>query len=350
MATQLMRKSLRPLYEAAQDIHPGLLLQRGLISHVDNEQQVKTEHIERVCRSTVDGFYQRAYDRWKHATGDPTRFRSVVRRIGTRLFIGLTGGGMLETGCVISHSYGTPYIPGSSVKGVVASHARERLGETGGAFFSELFGAPATDDGPAALSGLIAFHDAWWVPGSAEQPLAQEIVTTHHPEYYGNEGAKPATDFDSPIPNAQVAVQGAFLFVLEGPAEWLEIAERMLVSALAQRGAGAKTRAGYGLFVAPESDGAANSDSSSDPGREWVDSKIAELSSRPGVQADQALRGRALAAAWSLLEEPSLKRAALAQIRARWEKQGWWDVPQGGSARKARAIYDGYRAEKDETS
>ena len=161
----------------------------------------------------------------------------------------------------------------------------------------------------------------------------------------------PATDFDSPVPNAQVAVQGAFLFVIEGPREWLDFAEQMLVSALVTRGAGAKTRAGYGLFAAPDSPGSdevGGSRDSSNPGREWVDAELEELSARPGVQPDQALRGKALAEAWSSIDDPSLKQAALADIRARWEKKGWWDVPQGGAARKARAIYDAYVAQQDE--
>ena len=355
MPTQLMRTALRPLYEAARHGHPGLLLQRGLVEHEENGQDAKTRHIERVCQGAITDFYRRAYNRWKDATGDVTRFRLVELQIETRLFIGLTGGGMLETGCHISHSYGTPYVPGSSIKGVVASHVRDRFGETGGEFRefpNELFGTVAVDDsydGSTASSGLIAFHDAWWVPGSAERPLVQEIVTTHHSDYYGRDGAVPATDFDSPVPNAQVAVQGAFLFVIEGPNEWLDLAERMLVSALAVRGAGARTRAGFGLFVAPESVAISDSGRPSDPGREWVDSEIEKLSARPGVQAHQALRGKALAETWSRLEDSTLKEAAFAEIRARWEHRGWWDEPQGGAARKAKAIYDAHRTEPDET-
>lgn len=285
MTTPLMRHALRPLYEAAQDAHPGLLLQRGLPEHREGGSEAKTEHIARVCGSgrdeknegkgeshgrsvpaesapqhDADGFYRRAYGRWKQATSDAMRFRSVVLKIETRLFIGLNGGGMLETGCAIGHSHGVPYIPGSSVKGVVNAHARERFdSEDGGkAIRHELFGASATEAPPAGLSGLLTFHDAWWIPESAERPLVPEIVTTHHPEYYRNEGGntregkrtKP-TDFDSPVPNAQIAVHGAFRFVIEGPPAWLVLAEQILVAVLSTCGAGAKTRTGYGLFETP---------------------------------------------------------------------------------------------------
>ena len=130
-------------------------------------------------------------------------------------------------------------------------------------------------------------------------------------------------------------MQGAFLFVIQGPTDWLDFAQRMLVSALTASGAGAKTRAGYGLFAIPEGPGPPPS-----PGRKWVDDTLAELTAKPGVQRDQALRGKALAEAWSSIDEAMLKRAALAEIRARWRERGWWDNPQGGAARKAKAIYD----------
>ena len=250
MTTQLMRNSLRPLYKAAQDAHIGMLLQCGLTEHDEKNQTAKTNHIERVCQSTASEFYKRTYNRWKQATADIKRFRHVFLKLETRLFIGLTGGGMLETGCAISHSHGMPYIPGSSIKGAVNAYVRERFGADGKDIREELFGAPASEDQPAGLSGLITFHDAWWKPGSAPRPLVQEVVTSHHLEYYGTEGATRATDFDSPVPNAQVAVQGSFLFVLEGPLAWLDLAEEMLIEALSTHGIGAKTRAGYGLLNA----------------------------------------------------------------------------------------------------
>ena len=344
--TLLMRNDLRPLYTAAikartGTAHPGLLLQRGLPEHSEGDSESKARHIARVCEGTAGDFYDRAYRRWRHATADPKRFRSVILKIQTRLFIGLTGSGMLETGCVVGHSHGMPCIPGSSVKGIVSAHARERLGTDGRAICDELFGAPTTEDRPSGLPGLIFFHDAWWTPGSAESPFTQEVVTTHHRDYYGQEGRKPATDCDSPVPNAQVAVRGEFLFVIEGPDAWLDLAEQMLVATLTTRGAGARTRAGYGLFTAetapaPESR------------CEWVDREIARLSAENHASDENTLRSRGLAQAWVAIEDAALKRAAFADIRARWQEKGWWeDVPRGKSARTARALYNEHSTEKD---
>ena len=334
MNTQLLRNDLRQLYRVASDAHPGLLLQHGLETHKEGGE-AKTKFIERVCKTSIGDFYRNAYNRWREATSDKLRFRSTVLRLETRLFAGLTGGGMLETGCTISHSYGAPYIPGSSVKGIVNAHVREKFhhAEGGAAICNEIFGAPATNSQPAGLAGLVSFHDAWWVPSPDQRPLVPEIVTTHHPDYYGKDGQEPATDFDSPVPNAQIAVQGAFLFVLEGPPAWLDLAEKMMVDALSIRGAGAKTGSGYGLFepkaaVEPETSCA------------WVDETIAALSSGPTSNEEETLRGKQLARDWSKIEDSARKDEAYRDIRSRWEKEGWWETPPGKAARAAKAIYD----------
>ena len=233
----------------------------------------------------------------------------------------------------------------------IRRHA-EDAGSTkdGRAVCDELFGAPATEDRPAGLSGLITFHDAWWVPGSADRPLVPEIVTTHHPDYYRHEGrntkegkSTAPTDCDSPIPNAQVAVRGTFLFVIEGPPGWFVLAEQMLVAALSTRGVGAKTRTGYGLFEAPT---AAAADAG--PRCEWVDTTLAALADKHNAKEEVILRGRHLAEAWDALEDPALKREAFSDLRSRWQEKRWWDEPpQGKSAEKAKAIYDGYSAADD---
>ena len=310
----LMRNSLRELHRAANRAHAGLLIQRGLAEHNDKDSKAKAKHIKKVCDRTVsDEFYRNAYQRWKAATEDAQRFRQVTLALESRLFIGMTGGGALETGCAISHSHGMPYIPGSSVKGVVGHHARDHLkGEDGRTARQELFGAEASTEHAFGLAGLISFHDAWWVPGSADFPLVQEVVTTHHPDYYGGDGKRPATDFDSPVPNAQVAVQGSFLFVMEGPCAWLGLAEEILKDALHVRGIGAKTRAGYGFFKREAVQEAR-------PTCAWVDENVERLSKEHNASILDTLRGKPLADAWAAIPDPALKQEALSDILARLE-------------------------------
>lgn len=246
---RLIREQLRPLYGSAQlsSAHPGLLLARGFREYIDQGDSGKTAHIAQVCRCTATQFYVDTYQRWIDVTLDPERFSSVILKLDTRLFIGLAGSGLLETGCAIHHTYGVPYIPGSSIKGAVRSFVQQRGMDA--AVIEELFGAESGEDrDDGGLSGLASFHDAWWVPDSAPRPLVPEVVTSHHSQYYGTEGAVPATDMDSPIPNAQVAVQGSFFFVVEAPVGWAGLLQKMLVQAAMEHGFGAKTRSGYGLF------------------------------------------------------------------------------------------------------
>lgn len=340
MAVQLMRSALRPLYHQSYDAHPGLLIQRAyevFDNQSDDGKQRKTAHLEGICRLSYSPFYGNAFQRWRTAASDPLRFHSIEIDLETRLFIGLTGGGALETGCAISHSYGMPYIPGSSVKGVVNAYVRHSAyGNDHPEVCDALFGAELTEQVPESLAGAIAFHDAWWVPGSAETPMVQEVVTTHHLHYYGSEGETPATDLDSPIPNAQIAVRGRFLFVIEGPPAWLPLVADMLSSALTDRGIGAKTRSGYGFFRVPESGADAGETTARCP---WVDDTIANLMKKHHAKEPETLRGKGLAEAWQDIADPELKARALADIVERLRKADWWDSPQGKAAQQAKAIY-----------
>lgn len=261
MVIELQRTALGRAYRDARAAHPGLLIQRGLATHDEGNPQAKQDLIGRVCAIPAGVLYRRQYQRWVAATADLQRFRQVILQLETRLFIGLSAGAMLETGCAIGHSHGVPYLPGSGIKGPVQAWVRDTpFGQRHPDACNELFGAEPNDANPLGLSGVVSFHDAWWVPGSApvptgepqsqaDRPLVQEVVTTHHPGYYRDAGAIAATDLDSPIPNAQVAVHGSFLFVVEGEPAWTALALQMLKEALATRGLGAKTRSGYGLFV-----------------------------------------------------------------------------------------------------
>ncbi len=72
----------------------------------------------------------------------------------------------------------------------------------------------------------------------------------------------------------------------------------------------------------------------------WVDDKLAELCSKPGIKLDDALRGSALAEAVRGIEDAALRARALADVVARWKEKGWWDQTTGGAAKKAKAIYE----------
>lgn len=138
-------------------------------------------------------------------------------------------------------------IAGSSVKGAVRAYA-EKIG-LDKQYIAVLFGADDELAKEAAMpesAGYLVWHDAWWVPEGNNKPFVGEIVTVHHQDYYAGNGA--ATDFDSPVPNQQLAIQGSFYFVVEGDTAWVNLAINLLRGTLKQQGIGSKRAAGYGFM------------------------------------------------------------------------------------------------------
>lgn len=255
MSLALNRNAITRIVRSTQSAHPGLLLSRGLNDYDTANSaangNAKVALLERLCDIPVPDVYQHAYARWQAATADPARFRHLYARTVHRLLIGLSASTALETGSCVQHSYGMPMIPGSSIKGCARAFA-VALGMPAG-YRAVLFGedetsAEGSERQPGA--GSLVWHDAWWMPQSNEKPFVQEVVTVHHQDYYAGRGE--ASDFDSPVPNAQLAVQGSFYFVIEGDPAWADLAIKLLQQALAQQGIGAKRAAGYGLMERDE--------------------------------------------------------------------------------------------------
>jgi len=252
MSSPLMRKDLAEAMSGTLGTsHAGLWLSRGW-AHFSQagegrESAGKSAHIGQLCRQKASDLYRHAYERWKEATADPARFQHCRARLLQRMFIGMSGESALETGVCTSHTYGMPLIPGSSVKGAVRAHA-VAMGVTS-AYLAALFGeaeADGKDTQRMPGAGSVIWHDAWWMPDADVPPFVAEIVTVHHMDYYAGQGE--ATDFDSPVPNVQVAVQGSFHFVMEGDPAWARLAGDLLRSTLADAGLGAKRAAGYGVM------------------------------------------------------------------------------------------------------
>lgn len=249
---ELMRESLRELTKSCRDAHAGLLLQRGLPKWEDGEKIEKQKLLDKVAGVSPSEVYKLAFNRWVRATADENRFTFLCAEIVGRLYIGLNSAGALETGICTQHSYGMPFLPGSSVKGAVRHYA-ENVGLPEN-ICKVLFGG---DDGEDGVAGALVWHDAWWIPVPSEKPFVGEVVTVHHQNYYGG-GQSEADEMESPVPNQQIATQGSFYFVVEageGTTAWAEFARQLLGEMLAQQGMGAKTASGYGYFA--ETDGAA---------------------------------------------------------------------------------------------
>jgi len=158
----------------------------------------------------------------------------------------------VENGFAWHHLLGVPYLPGSSLKGVVRSWAENWSG-TEPAGVRRIFGPQGT--AKVKNAGSVIFFDA--LP--PEPVLVQtDIMTPHYAPYYlPQEGPQPPGDwFDPlPIPFLTVAPGQPFLFALaprrmncaEDEKDCI-LALDWLGEALSAIGAGAKTASGYGRF------------------------------------------------------------------------------------------------------
>jgi len=183
-----------------------------------------------------------------------------------RLVVGLGGESVYETSMTLHHVYGTPYIPGSSVKGVVRSwiitnvflpqipekakdrsnKAEEKAWEN--KTFVDWFGNQDQ-------AGRITFFDAF----PTETPrIEPDVMNPHYQEYYSdNNGRKAPTDHQRTNPINFLTVSGSpFQFIIGARDKALLKEEKIgektistwLKEALENHGIGAKTATGYGYF------------------------------------------------------------------------------------------------------
>jgi CRISPR-associated protein Cmr6 len=163
-----------------------------------------------------------------------------VLRTESRFVTGLGRSHPVENGFAWHSALGTPYLPGSSVKGMVRSWAEQEGCRKDD--LERLFGAPGRRGG-------ICFLDA--LP-TEPVTLDADVMTPH---YAGWTPDDPPGDWRSPVPVAfLVAAAGSpFLFGLVSGAAAAEddlgIVWKWLTDALAWAGAGAKTAVGYGRFA-----------------------------------------------------------------------------------------------------
>jgi CRISPR-associated protein Cmr6 len=181
-----------------------------------------------------------------------------------RFVTGLGGHSVYETGITLHHVYGVPYIPASSIKGVLRSWIifskfdnSEKLALKDD-LFCRVFGCPKESVLEEAYMGRIVFFDA--LPREAPT-IEPDVMTSHYPKWYS--GEKAPVDTDSPNPVIFLTVKKtSFQFILgskakPGEEEW-DLATKTfwddkslgwwLENALSEHGIGAKTAVGYGYF------------------------------------------------------------------------------------------------------
>ncbi len=294
----------------------------------------------------------------------------------------------LENGFAFLNPYGLPYLPGSGVKGVLRQAARELAsgdwneiygkagwtndllpsplrgrgaGGEGLSMLDALFGLESCDGDTFHLRGALTFWDV--IPQIKGDSLAVEIMTPHQSHYYqqkAHAGSANPHDSGQPVPISFLTVPPgsgfAFYVVcdlahlnrlapdLAVDSRWKTLLEAAFAHAFQWLGFGAKTAVGYGAMkqLSPEEVLAARQESEAASMRcDWVDQAVSDLAKKNHAGESDTLRSKGLAEVWAALAEPTLKARALADIRARWSKEGWWDAPPGSSAKRAKAIYAG---------
>lgn len=156
----------------------------------------------------------------------------------------------VENGFSWHHTLGAPFLPGSSVKGLVRSWAKVWIGEEP-KIVDRIFGP---DGSEGRQVGSVVFFDALPVK---PVKLKADVMTPHYQGYYQKNGGPPA-DWYSPVPISFLTVSGgqSFAFAIaprrsgnESDKSDMEKAVKWLEEALASIGAGAKTSIGYGRFI-----------------------------------------------------------------------------------------------------
>jgi CRISPR-associated protein Cmr6 len=190
-------------------------------------------------------YFQRWYDTFQHANIAMRSYKTEGR-----LIIGIGDASVRDIGISLNHTYGVPYIPGSSLKGIVSSYIlglNDSNWDDSSDNYQNLFGTQA-------LAGGVSFMDALWNPTDLtddESPLEVDVINPHHQLYYNPLSNASPDDFEGPIPNQFLTVknQQHFVVPIYGDVAWVDIAFSMLTQALFSKGIGAKTNAGYGRMV-----------------------------------------------------------------------------------------------------
>ncbi|MDX8402727.1 MAG: type III-B CRISPR module RAMP protein Cmr6 [Mariprofundaceae bacterium] len=151
----------------------------------------------------------------------------------------------LENGFAFLNPYGLPYLPGSSIKGVLLDAAREIGIEQ--PTIDMLFGAGNAEEN--GRRGALNFWDAF-----PDGKLTVEIMTPHHSDYLQQGGTPHDSEKPNPSPFLAVAPGARFRFFVQqigdvGDCDWRAVLAQCFAHAWDWLGFGAKTAVGYGAMI-----------------------------------------------------------------------------------------------------
>lgn len=168
-----------------------------------------------------------------------------------RFVSGLGRAHPIENGFTWHHPLGVPFLPGSSVKGMVCAWAGCWLDPSERTSIDRIFGPPLPKKPKERAIGSVVFLDA--IPLHPVK-LECDVMTPHYGPYYRDPDNEVPADWHAPIPILFLVVAAGqqFQFVLlprrGAPTgkEDCQTAAGWLKRALSESGIGAKTAVGYG--------------------------------------------------------------------------------------------------------
>lgn len=212
----------------------------------------KTMWMETVTKRRVGNgellaeYHQRLQQLIRSRKGIMLRMRNTGRFI-----TGLGQPHPVENGMSWHMTLGVPFLPGSSVKGMVRTWAEWENGKQNREEVQRIFGPES--EAQEKHIGTVIFFDA--LPREPVK-LDTEMITPHYGPYYQRLAEYPGDWFDPvPIPYLTVAPNQVFIFAIaprdaqkEEHLQDLKRVKKWLQQALKWCGAGAKTSTGYGRF------------------------------------------------------------------------------------------------------
>lgn len=166
----------------------------------------------------------------------------------------------LENGFAFLNPYGVPYLPGSSIKGVLRSAAQALIQEGDSEWNHEwvttLFGLESQCKTDRPQRGALTFWDS--IPGIAGGSLGMDVMTPHYSEYYQGKATPHDAGQPNPIVFMVIPPNSEFTFhitceqnylpePLKGES-WKPLMDAAFQHAFEWLGFGAKTAVGYGAM------------------------------------------------------------------------------------------------------
>jgi CRISPR-associated protein Cmr6 len=244
------RKSLRGIkLDNSTQPNAALWFDKYVEEQDRKKKEMRRDFVRQVSDIPIPAPYKAYMHRWRQMLSDLKSARyaiaSGVATVNGRMLLGTGNESVLETAVTLHRTYGVPYIPGSALKGLAASFARQYCRDK----WNQNSNNYKTVFGDTGQAGCVVFFDALYLaePGASSNPLKRDVLTPHHRDYY--RGSEPPADWDDPNPVHFLSATGKYLVAIgasAGGEEWLKAVWDILKGALAEMGIGAKTSSGYG--------------------------------------------------------------------------------------------------------